>query len=157
MNNQTIPAADLHTLYRNSNDEGKRVLEKNYGTEYFNKPLPVSLQEVYEYNGVTEDQVVPFKDPQTDFQKWVNACANLAQIYEAYNKGEKPDWKNPDQYKYRNWYWMDGRSGSRLSLNVVVYAVSITDVASRLHALDETNAELIYKNFPQVVEDFMLG
>lgn len=155
MNNQTIPAADLHTLYRNTNDEGKKVLEKNYGIEYFK--MPIALQEVYEYNGVTEDQVVPFKDPQNDFQKWVNACANLAQIYEAYNKGEKTDWKNPNQFKYRSWYWMDGRSGSRLSLCAVDYVFSCAFVASRLHALDETNAELIYKNFPQVVEDFMLG
>lgn len=153
MTNNLTPQ-DFTKIYNNSNEEGKKLLEEKFGKEVFNNSLS-TFEECCAFNGTKPEDIIPFKDPKNDDQRSVNAYAMLIEITRAHLRGKKKDWKNSSQRKYTNWYWMDKRSGSGLSLDDVVNGSSYTNVSSRLHSLDEAASKEIFEKFPQVVEDFM--
>ena len=153
-----LEKSDLLKIYNESSEAGKKYLEEKIGSNNFKLRLEDrldSFEACCVENGVDPDDVIPFANPKNGDEKCINAFAKLIQIDRAYNQRKKKDWKNSNQPKYYPWWWMDGRSGSGLSLYVVVNVRSYTFVASRLCVLSREHAEHIAKTFPDIYEDYM--
>jgi len=154
---QALTQSDIISLHTKGNAETKSFLEEKYGKEIFSNPFGSinSLEDACKMNGTDLADAIPFPNPKNDKQRCINAFAAKIEIVQAANGGKIPDWKNDNQRKYRPWYWMNGSSGSGLSLLGVGYGPSDTYVASRLHFLTREHAEKFYEKFPQIEEDLM--
>jgi len=59
-----------------------------------------TLEDVYKYLKIKEEDVVIFKNPKNAFEKYINACSIIPKIVECYNNGWKPNWSDFREYKY---------------------------------------------------------
>jgi hypothetical protein len=67
-----------------------------------------TLNSVYEAMNLTENDVVPFKNPKTKRQKFLNGLAKTEIFVEFFNKGKQPDWNNSNEVKYNPRWILDG-------------------------------------------------
>ncbi len=106
-----------------------------------------------------KDQSLPFANPRTKKQEYINAHAMLAEIVEVANKKDNagkewtPDW-NDNNYKYTPYF--DTRSGSGFAFYSTNYWGSGTDAGSRLCFLKRDTAEKIAKKYLPIYEKFMM-
>lgn len=68
------------------------------------KEVKNELHEIYSFNNTTEEEFNKKWDGFEDHEKY-GALEKLIVNY--YNKGEKPNWKNSNQYKYYPYFIMD--------------------------------------------------
>ena len=59
-----------------------------------------NINDIYNYLGVTEEDIIPYKYPKTKKHFRANAFAKIECIIEVYNEGTILDWSNSNQYKY---------------------------------------------------------
>lgn len=161
MENLQINKENALKAYNSTDDAGKNLLKALFGETIFSQKLEdriLTFEDACRENGVEAEDVLPYTEPITPDEKSINAYARLVQIVRAFNQGKVPDWKNPNQYKYYPWFWMDGRntsSGSGLSFYVCDYDFSNARVASRLCLLEERHAEIVAKRFQDIYSEYM--
>jgi hypothetical protein len=71
-----------------------------------------NIHDVYSELGIKEGAVSIFKNPQTKFEKYINACAIIPKISEVFNEGWIPNFNNSKEYKYFPYFIKDKVSGS---------------------------------------------
>lgn len=59
-----------------------------------------NLDDVYSELGIKEEDVLIFKEPKNKSERYINACAIIPKIVQAYNEGWFPNFNNHKQYKY---------------------------------------------------------
>ena len=83
----------------------------------------------------------------------------LSRILVSVNKDEDGNVWEPkaDDLRYYLWFWWkDGRSGSRLSLDGVGYDDSVSNVASRLTCRDNNRARFVFDQFKSLWERMII-
>ncbi len=106
-----------------------------------------------------KDQSLPFANPRTKKQEYINAHAMLVEIVEVANKKDNAgkectlDW-NDNNYKYTPYF--DMRSGSGFAFATTVHWSASTIAGSRLCFLKRDTAEKIAKNYLPIYEKIML-
>ena len=84
------------------------------------------LEKVFNFNKTTEEQ---FNKKWEGFEEHEKYGALERLIVNFYNKGEKPKWKNTNQYKYYPYFIMDKDD---FRYNSYTYSYIHSDVSSRL-------------------------
>lgn len=102
------------SLYKNSNQEWKEILEENYGKDFF-KPKEITdivfdIDSLCEYLNIEYNDLVPYPTPKDAFQKYMNSCALIPKIVKVYNEGIILDWSNQNQRKYYPWFKFENGS-----------------------------------------------
>ena len=75
-------------------------------------------------------------------------------LVRAINERREPNWDDPNEWKYFNWFCMGGSSGFRFD-DYDVWR-SLSRVGSRLCFFDPEHGEYLAKQFPEVFKHFML-
>lgn len=96
----------------------------------------------------------PFKSPKTKFEKYLNACARIPKLVEAYNEGTILDWKNNNEYKWiPRKYW----SGSGWVVGPDSWSTVLCYSGSHFFKSREITEDALSK-FRETYEDFwMIG
>lgn len=120
------------------------------------KPLWIDLWvEFCEENDI--DQSLPFSNPRTKKQEYINASAMLVEIVEAANKKDNggkewtPDW-NDGKYKYTPYFDL---SGSGFAFHIANDWSTDSDAGSRLCFKNEQTAKTIALKYLSIYEKFM--
>src|SRR6185369_12442616 len=80
--------------------------------------------------GIIPENVLPYKDAQTDDEHVLNAYAKLRTIAKALRGDWQPDYTDWNQYKYYPWF--EYKSGVGFSYGDFVNAYTYSSVGSRL-------------------------
>lgn len=117
-----------------------------------------TMADVYRLKGVTEEQVIPFKNPVEEYQKGANAAVKLFLLAEVLNEGWKPDWDDDDEWKYYPYFWMESEAGggSGFSYDDCDCVGSASTVGSRLVFRTEDLAIYAGRQFEEVYREFMV-
>lgn len=78
----------------------KKILKKYFELPENNLEKIKSFKDILKISGKKLSEVVPFNKPKGENQVKINALAKIMLIEEVLNEGWKPDWKDPNQYKY---------------------------------------------------------
>lgn len=70
-----------------------------------------SMRDVLFEVGITSLEL-PYKDPKSPFEKYMNACVIIPTIVKAYNEGWEPNWNNSNEYKYYPYFKRVGSAWS---------------------------------------------
>ncbi len=89
-----------------------------------------SKHDVFRIAGLTQEDVLPYKDPVNKRQAYLNACAFLDLMNEVMNEGWVPDYTNSNQPKWNLWF-DNYTPGSGFSSTDFVYWYTRTGVGSR--------------------------
>lgn len=148
------------SLYATASAEFKTLLEENFGKEFFNQKITdrvKTFEDACEVIGFLYPNDVipyPYPAPNSDSQKAINAFAKLQLICRALNEGWKPDWKNPNQYKYYPWFEANS-AGFGFSFTYYVRWNTNTNVGARLCFKTSELAEYAGKQFIDIYNDFL--
>lgn len=155
-----LDLATAKRVYKTSTDAGlKTILEKNFGKSALSEnPIDTietleTLDDVFEINGTTLDEVAPFRHPKNDDQKSTNADAIIKQITRAYNGGEELDWSDSSQPKYAL-YFQKAQGGGWVLRFVHVYHVSALLGAGH-YFKTEAHARDAHKKFKTVWDEYL--
>lgn len=130
----------------------KEMLTRIFG----NKILPVmerikTWQDVYDDHGVTEQEALPWKNPSTPAQVWLNTVEKLRLLFESLNEGTVLDFLESNQAKWRPWieFTKDDSqpAGFRVSYTLTVWTGTGTVVGSRLCLKSDPLAKHVLNNF----------
>lgn len=58
------------------------------------------LNSLFEFLNTTKEQLLPYPNAITDFEKYLNACVLIPKIVKTYNEDTVLDWNNSNEYKY---------------------------------------------------------
>lgn len=158
MNNFELTQSEILSIYKETSDSGKKILDDKFGKDKFSSKIEDriwSLKDACLANGTPIEDAIPYPTPKNEKQRCVNAFSAKIEFVQAFNESVIPDWKNSMQYKYTNWYYLNGCSGFGLSFFVVHCADSHTRVASRLYFLKESHSKLFYERFPEIEQQLM--
>ena len=89
------------------------------------------LEKVFNFNKTTEEQ---FNKKWEGFEEHEKYGALERLIVNFYNKGEKPNWKNTNQYKYYPYFIMDKDD---FRYNTYFYCYNLSNGSSRLAYLSK--------------------
>jgi hypothetical protein len=86
----------------------KEVLKRIFGEESFKhnwRDIKTPI-DAFDANGVTMEEVLPYPNPKTPKQQWLNAVSTMDEIVRAINPGffEQIDWTDRSQYKWFSWF-----------------------------------------------------
>ncbi len=117
-----------------------------------------TMADVYRLKGVTEEQVIPFKNPVEEYQKGANAAVKLFLLAEVLNEGWQPDWDDDDEWKYYPYFWMESEAGGGSGFSCVVsdFDFSCSHVGSRLVFRTSDLAIYAGRQFEDVYLEFMV-
>lgn len=94
-------------IYKTADKELKEILENSFGKEFFLQNIKdriKDLSDICNILEVSEEEIIIFKKPSSDFERYINACSIIPRIVEVYNEGTILDWSNSNQYKYLPYY-----------------------------------------------------
>ena len=91
-------------LYKTASSEFKRLLEENFGKEFF-IPKKITdriktLDDVYKYLNKKREKEISYLSPKNKQERSINAFIDIQNISEVLNEGWVPDFKNINQNKY---------------------------------------------------------
>lgn len=66
------------------------------------------LQSLFKFLNTTKEQLLPYPNAITDFEKYLNACVLIPKIVKIYNEDTILDWSNSNEYKYLPYMTMHG-------------------------------------------------
>lgn len=109
-----------------------------------------TLEDVYNYLKIKEEDVIIFKNPKNAFEKYINACSIIPRIVECYNSNWKPDWTDHSQYKYIPYKYFSGAAW------LVVFGYWCTSVFCSVGFYYKTqeDAKDAYNKFSNIYEDY---
>lgn len=151
-----LDLATAKRIYKTSPAELQTILEKNFGKAALSDDSTKTvetLDDVFEINGTTLDEVAPFRHPKNDDQKSTNADAIIKQITRAYNGGEELDWSDSSQSKYAL-YFQKARSGGWVLRYVHVYC-DLAYLGAGHYFKTEAHARDAYKKFKTVWDEYL--
>ena len=96
VSNDVIKAA-----YSEANTEQKKLIEKFFEIHTEIDKIK-NIDDVYKLNGVKSD-ILPFKNPKNPYQKYLNSCALIPLIVNAYNENQELNWSDGSS-KYLPYY-----------------------------------------------------
>lgn len=91
------------SIYKTSNLENKKMLEKELTKKFFENIIDKikDFDDILELSGYeSEEEFLPYKKPKNKKEIKLNNIARLQLISEVYNEGWVEDWNNNQQYKY---------------------------------------------------------
>ncbi len=99
-----VSDAVIKAAYSEASTEQKKLIEKYFEIRTEKKIIDKikDLDDIFEFNDVDET-ILPFKSPKNAQQKYLNACALIPLIVNAYNEGEELNWNNGSS-KYLPYY-----------------------------------------------------
>ena len=102
-----VSSSVLKEAYSQADISQKSLLEKYFTFESEKKisDQVKTLGDLYKYLDIEEKDVLVFRKPKNDFEKYINACAIIPKITTVYNEVEKLDWTNSSS-KYFQYYKM---------------------------------------------------
>lgn len=103
------------------------------------------MEEVYIFNGTTESD---FEELYKNIPPNIKATAQEEMIVNFYNRGEKVDWNNPNQYKYYPWFYL----GDKFCFNFVGYYHNAA-ASSRICFLREEDCKEAVNKFIHIYEN----
>jgi hypothetical protein len=116
-----------------------------------------TIESALAYLGDQDDEVIRYKKILTILDDPTDHLLNyqtVVVLVRAVNEKREPDWNNPKQWKYFNWFEMGGSRGFRYG-DYVCWG-SNSDVGSRLCFFDSDQGEWLANQHPQVFKNFML-
>lgn len=139
-------------FYNSSSDAGfKQLLEQTFGID-FAKHKEI-YEKVYDLQTLTTYlgyNPLIYPNPNSDSEKYLNACNVLSKVTEVYNEGFKLDWKNSSQYKYYPYKYFGGGSW-RVCVICDSYYLSCS---ARFYSKSEKLANKSYENFKEYWENY---
>jgi hypothetical protein len=113
-----------------------------------------SFEDAYQFLGL-DPKHLPVVDnlPEKD-QTAIVAFYKLTIIIRALNEGWEPDWKNWNEYKYYNYFYM--RSASCFVYSYTTYAIADTSFGSRLCFKSRELAEYALSQFKELYLQYLL-
>jgi hypothetical protein len=113
-----------------------------------------SFEDACKLDGVKPSDILPYSNPNSDFQENVNAYVKLVQITKVACQGWVPDWNNSKEYKYYPYFTM-GRSGFGFYCAGFDWSTTRTDLGSRLCFPTQAMAETIGRRFESIYKTFL--
>lgn len=152
-----ITKKDALKALKEANSESKKVLKNLFGSQLSDdiKERVKTFEDACAEEGKTPESVLPYKDPQDDHERGLNAMAKMLVIAKALNEGWTPDWTNGNQRKWYPWFKHNG-AGFGFSFSYCVYTDSHSDVGSRLCFQTEELADYAGKQFIKEFNDFLI-
>lgn len=137
--------------YTKADASSKEILERIFGKNnlQINWRDIKTPEDAYAANGVTVDDVLPYKNPVTPKQVWLNAISTMEEIVRAINPGffERIDWST-NQRKWRAWFeYNKGASGFRFDVSIFDFTDTYSTGGSRLCSEDEERSNYIATQF----------
>lgn len=153
MKKQNLSEQEVVSLYKESNEKGKAILEKKYGKKMFTKPehdykIITTLAAVFKITKPDRNEKILLDyNGINDRLLGAQAALMLFHAVEAINGGTEHNWEDPNTYKYANVFNM--KPGGGFSRSYYVDWLSRSDVGSRLSLIDIPRAEHLAKYFPK--------
>lgn len=145
----------VEEAYSKANADQTKLLDK-----YFKRVVPKSikdeingLKDIFRLTKSKESEVIIFNKPKNAFEKYINACALIPKITEAYNDGTILDWTNNSQYKYLP-YWKKLRSGGWVFGDDGWYCNCCSDGSASHHFAKIDNLKDANIKFKGIYEDY---
>jgi hypothetical protein len=139
--------------YSTADTSTRIVLEKIFGKaelEEFDWRSITTPEAAFTRNGVKAEDIIPYANPKTPKQEWLNALSTMDEIIRAINPGfkEKIDWTDTTQYKWISWFkYYKQSSGFRFDDSDCDYVYSYSAGGSRLCSEDEEKNKFIAETF----------
>lgn len=117
-----IDESNALKFYKDATKEFKAVLEDTFGKTFFSQKITDRIQDIddiWDYLGITENEVIIFKNPKNKIEKRINATEILHKIAEVYNEGTVLDFTNLKQDKYIPYFKKNSSGGWSFSGNFV--------------------------------------
>jgi len=98
-----ITKAAALAAYKKADKSGKQLLALLFGEKTFSEKITdrvKSFEDACEIKGISPSDVLPYANPQNDFQQALNGIAMTWVIVEVINEGSIPDYGNPKQDKW---------------------------------------------------------
>jgi hypothetical protein len=161
MSTLNVEKKNAQTAWSEASPEGKKLLENLLGRENFKIGKVTDRIKTVEdaWQEVTGSPIpaLPYPNDKNDFEKGLNATANLFVIRAALNEGWIADWSNRNEYKYWPYFeYSKGVSGFGFSDTCCDLGHSYTSVGSRLCYKSRELAEYAGKQFIEVYNQFLL-
>ena len=137
--------------YSKADASGKEILERVFGKNnlQINWRDIKTPEDAYAANGVSVDDVLPYKNPVTAKQVWLNAISTMEEIVRAINPGffDRIDWSDTNQRKWRSWFEFKRASGFRFCDSLYDYTITYSTGGFRLCSEDEERSNYIATQF----------
>lgn len=101
-------------------------------------------------------QMPDFSTFPEEMRKHFEALFKMVVIVEALNEGWKPDWNNPDEWKYYPWFYMSPSSFA-FGDSACGYGVAGAGSGSRLALESRELADYCGEQFADIWKDIQLG
>jgi hypothetical protein len=146
MSNDTLALAKRE--YSKAGSEVRSSLERIFGADALKRDWRdvKTFEDACAFNG--NGTALPFDNPTSAEQEWLNALYMMNEIHRAINQGFHADWGNEKQYKWRPWFRYDpSSSGFRFGASNCDAVASASTGGSRLCCESSEKAEYIGKQF----------
>lgn len=143
-------------LYKTSNNEWKKILEDNYGKDFFKSKEVTDIvfdeESLAEYLNLEDidDLFIFDKNTKDVHERYINACNILPKVSKIYNEGIVLDWKNTSIYK-----WLPYLNFARGSwVACFSYWLGALYAPAGFYLKNENLARKHYTNFKKYWEDY---
>lgn len=150
-----------YNLYQTASPEFKQTLEDTFGKEFFSRSITdrvKSYEDACAVLGINPHSSMPDTSecPVEDRKAYV-AFHKLVIIIRALNEGWRPDWMNPNQNKWYNWWYVDTKhAGLAFAISRCAPSNTAAYVGSRLCFKSEALADYAAETFKSLYEDYLL-
>jgi hypothetical protein len=132
--------------------ELRKIIEQP--EQKFTLDMLQSFEDACKLDGVKPSDILPYSNPNSDFQENINAYTKLIQITKVACQGWNSDWNNSNEYKYYPYFTM-GRSGFGFYGTYCGWADTFTGLGSRLCFPTREMAETIGRRFESIYKTFL--
>jgi hypothetical protein len=136
--------------YSSASSSVKEVLERIFGKDALAHDWREikTFEDACRFNGTIAMEILPYENPVTDRQEWLNALAKMDQIVKAINADFTPDYSNSKQYKWYAWFeYSKSISGFRFYDSNYDRVDTRSTGGSRLCSESEEKAKYIAEQF----------
>ena len=133
--------------------ELRKIIEQP--EQKFTLDMLQSFEDACKLDGVKPSDILPYSNPNSDFQENINAYTKLIQITKVACQGWNSDWNNSNEYKYYPYFTM-GRSGFGFYGTYCGWTGTAAGLGSRLVFSSRKEAEYAGKTFIKLYNDILL-
>lgn len=147
-------------LYQKLSLEFQQMLEDALGKEFFNRKITDRVKTYEDACAILEidplESLPDTSDRPREDRKAYLAFHKLVTITRALNEGWRPDWNNPYQPKWFNWWWTNGNAGLAYASSHAAHSGTAANVGSRLCFKSEALADYAAETFKELYEDYLM-
>lgn len=147
-------------LYNTASPEFKTALEDTFGKDFFHRDITDRIktyEDACELLGLDSDDMPDVSCVPEEDEKSHIAYHKLIIIARALNEGWRPNWKNTNEDKWFNWWYIDTNTagfGSAYSANAPSHTTAA--LGSRLCFKTKKLAVYAANQFQSLYEDYLL-